>query len=132
MLKKGDYGIKNIIKLYHMKIKNKIIITTVISILAIIISIYTILHFIGNKSLVGEWSYKKKGTEFVYIFNEDKTGSYTVSGTTMTFTYEDNDESISLLFQGNTSPKNLEYKIKGRKLYLKDSLGKETELNRQK
>ena len=77
----------------------------------------------GNKSknpIVGKWAYS---SNFVYTFNEDKTCEYNAAGTIMKCTYEIDGDNISILYEGNTIASSYEYKIKGKKLIIKDSLG---------
>ena len=72
-------------------------------------------------TLIGEWDY----SGFVFKFNEDKTGSYTAGDTEMPFTYEDDGESVKILFEGNTTPSTYKYRIEKDKLYFTDSFDKE-------
>ncbi len=75
------------------------------------------------EGLVGKWGYNS----FVYTFNEDKTGTYDAAGTLMNFTYEDLGTKVSILYTGNTSPLELNYRIEGNKLIVTDSFGKDVE-----
>lgn len=70
-------------------------------------------------SIVGEWFY----SGYKYTFNKDNTGSYTVGDTVMKFTYEDKDNKVSILYDGDTAASVFEYKIEGKKLIIKDSFG---------
>ena len=75
------------------------------------------------EGLVGKWGY----SSFVYTFNEDGTGNYDAAGTIMNFTYEDKGSSVSILYSGNTSPLELNYRIEGNKLIVTDSFGEDVE-----
>lgn len=72
-----------------------------------------------QKPLIGSWEH----SGFMYTFNDDNTGSYTVYGTPMNFTYEDDGSKVKILYKGNTIPGTYEYKIDGKKLIIKDSFG---------
>ena len=82
----------------------------------------------NSKSIVGSWKYDGIGSlNFEYTFNEDGTGKYDVAGTAMEFTYElKDDNKISILYKGTTTPFETEYSIDGDKLNIKDSLGNDT------
>lgn len=77
--------------------------------------------------LVGEWKYES----YVYTFNEDGTGQYDIGGNIMKFTYEDEGTKVSILFEGNTSPMELEYEISDNQLIVTDSTGSEVVYYRQ-
>jgi len=74
-----------------------------------------------SKGLVGSWEYTSGG--YVYTFNADKTGNYAYGESKKEFTYEDDGSKVSILYTGNTEPLELEYRIEGDKLIIKDSLG---------
>ncbi len=78
----------------------------------------------GNaaKEIVGTWESKDiPNMNFVYIFNEDGTGSY--AGAPMTYTIDGN--KISILYDGSV-PFNSTFEIKGDELIILDSLGEDT------
>ena len=77
------------------------------------------------QGIVGSWEYTSGG--YTYTFKDDKTGSYVYGETTMEFTYEDDGSKVSILYTGNTAPLELEYRIEGNKLIIKDSLGSDVE-----
>ena len=83
------------------------------------------------KGIVGSWSYSPYGTEYTYTFNSDKTGSYSVSGTAMPFTYEDQGDKVTILYNGNTVPSTFAYRIEGNKLIIKDSFGTDVEYTKK-
>ena len=72
-----------------------------------------------SNSIVGSWEY----SGYVYTFNADKTGDYSVGGTKMEFTYEDDGKKVSILYTGNTMAGEYEYRIEDNKLIIKDSFG---------
>lgn len=116
--------------------KKLIIVVSIIIVVAIAIIIGLLFttdsNISGNNSIVGSWSYKYKGVTHTYVFNEDNTGTYEVSGSVMRFTYVDNGDSISIEYLGDTIPKQLEYSIKGKKLHIKTTVGKENVYTRNK
>lgn len=81
-------------------------------------------------TLIGSWKYK--GTDYTYTFNEDGTGDYSAAGNKMEFTYETDGDKISILYEGNTVPFESTYEIKGKKLNIIDSFGEDTIYKRVK
>ena len=80
----------------------------------------------SKNPIIGSWKYDGGGN-YVYTFNEDGTGNYDFGGNKMEFTYELKDGSkISIIYKGNTSPFETEYKIDGDTLNVIDSLGNDT------
>ena len=107
----------------------------VISILCIVMIAFVTLALTGcgkkdkksdKATLVGTWEYKS-GSSYAYNFKDDKTGSYSVYGTEMPFTYEDDGQKVTILYEGNTVSSTFEYKIEGDKLIIKDSFGNDVE-----
>ena len=80
-------------------------------------------------TLVGQWEYAEGG--YVYTFNADGTGSYLFAGTDMKFVYEDNGDSFSILFDGNTVATDFEYVIEDNTLIITDSFGLPVEYTRK-
>ena len=78
----------------------------------------------ADNKLVGSWEYESGG--FTYTFNDDKTGVYDVAGQKMNFTYEADGSTLSILYDGNTAPMELEYELSGDTLNVKDSTGSDT------
>jgi len=75
--------------------------------------------------IVGSWQYEGGG--YTYTFNEDGTGKYELGGTSMEFSYETKDDNkISILYKGNTTPFETEYKVEGNTLNVIDSYGNDT------
>ena len=52
----------------------------------------------GDKGLVGSWKYR----DYIYTFNEDKTGDYSFGNTKMKFKYEDDGKKVKITYDGNT------------------------------
>lgn len=76
----------------------------------------------SEPTIVGSWNYQG----FVYTFNEDKTGTYSLLGDTeMQFTYEMTPDTLKILFKDNTSPMNVAYKLTATGLTITDYFGKE-------
>lgn len=97
-----------------------------------LVAFVVILTGCGSKKdqgIIGSWKYELGG--YVYTFNEDKTGNYAFGDTKMEFTYEDDGSKVSILYTGNTSPLELEYRIEGNKLIIKDSFGSDVEYVKQ-
>ena len=78
-------------------------------------------------AIVGTWDHDG----YVYKFNKDKTGSYDAKGIKMKFTYKDDGEKVSILYEGNTVASEYAYKIKGKTLIIKDSFDKDVEYTRK-
>lgn len=81
----------------------------------------------GSNSLVGSW----KHSSYVYTFKNDKSGSYKSGDKEMKFTYTDDGKKVSILYDGNTTAGEYEYKIEGNKLIIKDSFGSDVEYTRK-
>ena len=76
----------------------------------------------ADSALVGTWTYGS----YVYTFNADGTGDYSGSA----LTWEDLGDKISILYDGFTSPMELEYSIDGDTLTIVDSFGEGVEYTR--
>ncbi len=85
----------------------------------------------GKKGLVGKWASEQYSGQFVYTFNEDGTGNYDAMGTVREFTYQTNEDKISILYKGDTVPFESTFTLDGDKLNVKDSLGNDTIYNRK-
>ena len=73
-------------------------------------------------SIVGTWKYQ--GTmDCAYVFRDDGTGTYQYSGTDIPFTYTDDGNCVSILFEGSTAANQMEYSIHGEILSIEDSFG---------
>lgn len=113
----------------------------ILSILGIIAMVMTALTLTGcgkddkkneKPSIVGEWKVESEDNyDFRYIFNEDGTGKYVYPGSELRFTYEDKGDKLAIVFEGNTVESELEYRIEGSTLIIKDSFGKDVRYNKQ-
>ena len=74
--------------------------------------------------LLGEWIYETGG--YTYEFKADGSGTYNVGDTVMKFTYEVDGSTLSLTYEGVTTPTDLEYSVEGKTLNIKDSFGSDT------
>lgn len=81
----------------------------------------------ADTGLVGSWNFAAL-SGMVYTFNADGTGSYDMFGEVMNFTYEADGSTLKITFtdEGVDAPTELEYKIDGDTLNVKDSLGNDT------
>ena len=119
-----------------MKVTKKIF--SFVCVVMIALSVLTLTGCGNNEkkseetTIVGSWEYTGvSSSSYVYTFNEDKTGAYTVYGSEMPFTYEDNGKEITILYNGNTISNTFEYRIEGDKLIIKDSFGDDVEYKRK-
>lgn len=78
--------------------------------------------------LVGSWTHS---AGYTYTFNKDKTGSYAYGETEMKFTYEDDGKKVSIKYENSDNTLDLEYKIDGKTLTIKDSFGSDVEYTRK-
>ncbi|MBO4338513.1 MAG: hypothetical protein J5877_01165 [Clostridia bacterium] len=75
-----------------------------------------------EKSIVGLWA----GTtddEFYYLFNEDKTGSYTMGVDIQEFTYKIDGDTVIIVFKGNTKEHVYKYSIENNVLSIENDYG---------
>ncbi len=84
-----------------------------------------------KEGLVGKWRADGYSTDYYYIFNEDKTCAYEMSGARMECTYEDDGTKVTILYSGNTAASTYEYTIDGDTLLIKDSLGNDVKYIRK-
>lgn len=76
----------------------------------------------NGRSIVGLWA-GTTDNEFYYLFNEDKTGSYTMGVDIKEFTYTDNGDSVTIIFNGNTKEHVFKYSIDGDVLSIENDYG---------
>lgn len=81
----------------------------------------------ADNGLVGSWDYAEF-SGMVYTFNADGSGTYDMFGEVMNFTYEAGGSTLKLTYTDESAdaPMELEYKIEGETLKIKDSLGNDT------
>lgn len=104
-----------------------------IGIITILVAALFVLTGCGEKkeeanTIIGSW---KNASGYTYTFNEDNTGTYSIDGRYSEFTYEDKGDKVSILYYGNTKASEYEYRIKGNKLIIKDSLGVDVEYTKK-
>ena len=80
-----------------------------------------------DTGIVGSWDYAEL-SGMVYTFNADGSGSYDMFGEVMKFTYEADGSTLKITYtdEGVDAPMELEYKIDGDVLNVKDSFGNDT------
>lgn len=105
----------------------------IIAVIAVLVAVIFILGGgVGKteeaKTIIGSWQHK---SGYTYTFNEDKTGTYSIDGRYMEFTYEDKGDSVSILNYGNTNASEYEYRIEGNKLIIKDTFGSDVEYTKK-
>ncbi len=80
-----------------------------------------------SSKLVGTWKckYKLSGDTIVavYKFKKNGTGTYTLLGEKLKFTYKDNGKTLTIRFKNADADMKLKYKIKGKKFTYKDVTG---------
>ncbi len=128
-----------------------IIASVVIVVIVAIIAIVLVVKNSGSKGLVGKWA-QTGGTEYVYSFAENGTGSFGLcpSGTSEKecdndaahFHYQlkkdgadksnNIDGSIEMLYEGSTASFTLTYHLDGDSLTIYDSFGGKGEYKRSK
>ena len=94
--------------------------------LLLFISILFIVVFMsacGNSnSIVGTWEYENDSNTY-YKFEKGGNGSYTYSGDTKNFVYEDRGTKVIITYEGNSSSSEFDYSISDGTLTIKDSFG---------
>ena len=95
--------------------------------ISLIFAVIVLLTACGkSNSLVGTWNYVNSGNvsdSIYYTFDKGNTGSYTYSGSTMNFKYEDRGTKVIITYEGNTSSNEYDYSISDGVLTIKDSYG---------
>lgn len=81
----------------------------------------------ADTGLVGSWDYAEL-SGMIYTFNTDGSGTYDMFGEAMHFTYEADGAVLKITYtdEGVDEPMELEYKIDGDTLNVKDSFGNDT------
>ena len=81
----------------------------------------------ADNGLVGSWDYSEL-SGMIYTFNADGTGIYDIFGEVLEFTYEADGAVLKITYtdEGVDEPMELEYKIDGDTLNVKDSFGNDT------
>ena len=83
-----------------------------------------------DTALISSWTYMLENTlAFTYTFKADGTGTYTVEGETLKFTYETDGKNLTIHFEKDTNPAGMTvpYRIAGSSLIITDGTGSELE-----
>ena len=75
-----------------------------------------------KRTIIGLWA-GATDDEFYYLFNEDKTGSYTMGVDIQDFTYTLKDDTVIIVFNGNTKEHIYKYSIDGDVLSIENDFG---------
>ena len=75
-----------------------------------------------DNSIVGLWA-GSTDNEFYYLFNEDKTGSYTMGVDIQEFTYEIKGDTVVIVFNGNTKEHVYKYSVEDNVLTIENDYG---------
>ena len=82
----------------------------------------------GGPAIVGKWKYYEEGSsysaDFIYTFNKDGTGEYSMFGASKPFTYTTDGNKLTITY--DSAPFETEYEINGDILNVKDSAGSDT------
>lgn len=76
-----------------------------------------------SNSVIGSWRYTDKDVPELtatYTFNEDGTGQYDIAGQIMKLTYKVDGDKLSITFEGQSIPMDVEYKVSDDTLKIKD------------
>ena len=111
------------------------------NILIALILISTILILTGCKNnnidskLIGTWECDYEGLNSKYVFNEDKTGSQTLTveenSSTNKYTYETKENKILITYENDTDVFELGYRFDNNDLGLKDTFDEEFSCQKQ-
>ena len=83
-----------------------------------------------KKPIVGSWKYSSM--DAMYTFNEDGTCTYKFYDSERKCTYTDADESLEILFDGDTLASTFRYHIENEKiLHMEDSFGQDVIYEKQ-
>lgn len=88
----------------------------------------------NSNSIVGTWNYYKDGntsTDIYYTFDKGNTGSYTYSGNSRKFKYEDRGTKVVITYDGDTASSEFDYTIDKGILTIKDSFGSDVTYKRK-
>ena len=87
----------------------------------IVIVLLLIITGCGKNKLVGKWKADGYSVDYYYIFNDDNTCAYEMTGAKMECTYKIDGNKVTILYKGNTISNTYEYTIEGDILLIKDS-----------
>lgn len=113
----------------------------IVSVIAMIVIIMGVLTLTGcgkkdknesKSSIVGVWKVEsEENYDFRYVFNDDGTGYYAYMENQLPFTYEDKGDKVVIVYSGNPIESEIEYRIEGNTLIIKNEFGKEIKYNKQ-
>ncbi len=104
----------------------------------LLVSIFTMIIFtltacgkVDYSKFIGTWEYTDEGYGATYIFNEDKTGTYTLTAgeesDVLNFTYKIDSKIIYITYENDTDVFENKYKLENEKLIIEDSFGEKME-----
>ena len=85
-----------------------------------------------QKTIVGKWKSVDAKTEYYYYFNSDKTCSYEMSVARLDCNYEEDDNKLTILYDGNDNPSYFEYRFEGKTLIITDATGRDNKFIKEK
>ena len=106
-----------------------------VSLFIVLLSVVVFISACGNSnSIVGTWNYytgSNTSNDIYYTFDKGTTGSYTYSGNTRKFTYEDRGNKVMIKYDGDTASSEFDYSISDGILTIKDSFGNDVTYKRK-
>lgn len=91
--------------------------------LAIVMALLLTVTTGCGRTLIGKWKAVNISPQIIYVFNEDETCSYEAFGIKVNCTYKNEDNKITVLFEGKEEPKTYEYRIEENTLIIKEDSG---------
>ena len=85
-----------------------------------------------KKSIIGKWKSVDAKTEYYYYFNNDKTCSYEMKVARLDCTFEEENNKLTILYDGNDNPSFFEYRFEGKALIITDSTGRDNKFIKAK
>ena len=86
----------------------------------------------GKQTIIGRWKAANSKDDYYYIFNDDKTCSYEMTVARLDCTFEENDDKLIVLYNGNSQPKTYKYHFDGNTLIITDDAGNENKYIQEK
>lgn len=104
----------------------------------LLVSIFTMIVFtltacgkVDYSKFLGTWEFTDEGYGATYMFNEDKTGTYTLTvdeeSESKNFTYKIDSKIIYITYESDTDVFENKYELKDKKLIIEDSFGEKME-----
>lgn len=117
----------------------KKLVKTLLALLAVMMVVVALTACSKGKSkLVGTWNYETGDVfgeldfDIVYVFNADGTGTYTIAGQVMEFTYETKGNTLYITYKDDTDVFESEFVLDGDTLNIKDTSGTNNYFKKQK